>query len=368
MKKKVFLVFSNLGLGGVQTKMISLANRLVTMGIECWVFVEELGPNSRVSLFDPRVKIIRSLALRVFHKRPFWGWRFLLLVVIVACIKRPQTIFVSLAHLSVQLLRILSVMCPGLSKRVVVNEDTYPSGEYAHYNNRELVSKNEIKKYYNHAKLVIAVSQSTYKNLREQFGVFSPPLTLLPNWTSFLSASRPSAKNRDIDLLYAGRLDAQKQPEVLASVLSGILKKRPQTVVQIYGDGKLLGAFKYRLKTLGIYDKVIVLPPVENIATVLTKSKILLFTSRYEGLPFVGVEAMRAGAIVACFEAPGLRDMVRDGSTGLMKRAAPVLIESTARLLDNPAALRRMRLAAFLYAREKFSERNEERLIQMMLE
>ncbi len=365
-KKRVFFIFSNVSLGGVQTKMIRLANTMVAQGVDCWMFLEEKGKYSRSNLLDKRIKVIVSLNIKIINKRPFRGWRFMLFVSLFALYLQPMSLFVSLAPLATQLIFFLSKLCPPLVSRIVVNEDTFPNREYEGI--RHVSLRRRMLLYYPRSKCVIAVSKSTYNNLREQFGISSPPLTLLPNWTNFASASSPSGKSRDIDLLYAGRLDAQKQPKVLAQVLAGILKKRPQTTVRVHGDGEKLNEFTQCLKTLKIYNKVLVLPPTEDVEAVLMRSKILLFTSRYEGLPFVGVEAMRAGAVVACLDAPGLRDLVRDGGTGLMKRDISVLIEATARLLDSPAALGRMRRAAFGYAKENFSERNEERLIQMMLE
>jgi len=365
-KKRVFFVFSNLSLGGVQTKMIHLANALVAQGVDCWIFLEERGKYSRSNLLDKRVKVIASLNIKVFNKRPFRGWRFMFLVSLFVVFLRPRSLFVSLAPLATHLMFFLLKLYPPLASRVVVNEDTFPGYEYEGARHASL--RRQIMTYYPRSKRVIAVSQSTYNNLREQFGISSPPLTLLPNWTNFSSASSPSGKSRDIDLLYAGRLDAQKQPEVLVDVLAGIFKKRPQTTVRVHGDGEKLNEFTQCLKTLKIHTKVLVLPPTEDIEVVLMRSKILLFTSRYEGLPFVGVEAMKAGAVVACLDAPGLRDLVRDGRTGVMKRDVSVLVENIARLLDSPAALGRMQRAAFGYAKDVFSERNEERLIQMMLE
>lgn len=365
-RKKVFLIFSDLSLGGVQTKMIHLANALVAQGIDCWIFLEEKGKYPRICLLDKRVKIVVSLNIKIFNKRPFYGWRFMFFVSLFAMYLRPASLFVSLAPLATQLLFFLSRMCPSLVSKIVVNEDTLPAYEYEGIRYSSL--RRRIKMYYPKTKSVIAVSESTYNNLREQFKIPSPPLTFLSNWASFASALWPSGRRRDIDLLYAGRLDAQKQPKALANVLSGVLKKRPRTTIRVYGDGKELDIFKERLKTLGIYNKIFVSTPAKNIRTLLTRSKFFLFTSRYEGLPFAGVEAMREGAVVACLEAPGLRDMVRDGNTGVIKQSIPFLVEDTVRLLDNPKALHRIQLAAFRYAKKNYSERNEELLMRLMLE
>lgn len=364
-KKRIFLVFSDLSLGGVQTKMISLANSLVAQGTDCWIFLEEKGTYSRMHLLDKRVKVIVSLNIKFFNKRPFYGWRYMFFVACSIYIFRPTSIFVSLAPLATQLLFFLSRLFPSFVSRVVINEDTYPSQEYRQ--KKYAVVRKNMTMLYPKSKCVIAVSKNTYNDLYEQFNIQSPPLMLLPNWVDFKGASILLPLHRDIDILYAGRLDMQKQPMVLASVLFEIIKKRPKTTIQILGEGKQRNEFVERLKELGIRDNVVVNNPVHDIRPYLARAKVLLFTSLYEGLPFVGIEAMKEGVVIGALETPGLCDLIRNKKTGVMAKNTSSLVLKIVTLLQDPATLLRLRGVAYIYAKKHFSEHNRERLIQVLL-
>lgn len=360
------MIFSDLGLGGVQTKMIKLAHRLDSEGHECWIFLKTKGKNHRVMQLPKRVIIISSLDIRIFNKHPFWGWRFALFVSIIACIFRPTSIFVSLSPLATQLLSYLSVLSPTLAHRVIVNEDTLPSMEYANYHEDNKM-RVKVRNMYLHTRAVIAVSQSGYEDLMKNYNIPSPPLQLLPNWTSFIDGSLPNQNKRKIDVVYGGRLSRQKRPELLAELFSALINRKKNLKIHVYGDGPEARFFESELEKRNLSDVVHLYSPKADFISVLRSSKIVVFTSLYEGMPFVALEAMRHGTVIACLAVPGLRELVVSKKTGIMTETVSDLAKEILKVLNNKKKLQELGEEAFLYGKKNFSEENENKLINLLL-
>src|SRR5471030_461247 len=103
----IFLPFYNLGLGGVQTKIIDLANTLVkSKKYRVIVYLEKKETFDRCDELDPRVKIIFCpQLLPQFIKRRYY---YVLLLLIYWY--RPFSIFVSLEKTTIFLLRAKQIL------------------------------------------------------------------------------------------------------------------------------------------------------------------------------------------------------------------------------------------------------------------
>ena len=254
---------------------------------------------------------------------------------------------------------------PWLTQMVVINEDTFPSLEFSY--NQHLWGRSRIGSMYPKVKQVIAVSRSTYRDLRDVYHIPSPPLVYLPNWTSFQGVGFPHESGRTIDVVYGGRLDAQKQPEVMMGFFRELLTKLPRLVIRIYGDGKASTIVDERIKQLQRTKDIRREQPVADFGPVLQRTKLFVFTSLYEGLPFVGIEAMKYGAVIVGLQAPGVSDLVVRGKTGILANSITDLATQTIALLKSSGRMRDMRRAAYERARTYFSEKNRDVLIRLLL-
>ena len=368
MNNSVLMVFSDLGLGGVQTKMISLANELVRRGIFCRILIQSKNGFYRLEELDRKVKVTCPLDMELFGKHPFWGWRFGVFVAIVSLLLRQQSMVVSLAPLSVTLLKIYAFIAPWMLSRVVVNEDTYPSLYYSggHVHG---ATHADIRTWYKKAQAVIAVSKSTYADLSRVFKIPSPPLVYIPNWALSDNQKRSRRRpDRAIDVVYAGRFAKQKQPMVLARVLSEIVKTRPKTNIHIYADGPMKSEFIGELVRLKMKQKVRLYNPIARMEHILRNTKCLLITSQFEGMPFIGLEAMACGAVMAGFDVPGVRDIVKDGETGVLAQNQEELSDHVIKLLNHTKIREDLARNARKRAESEFSENNRDTLIDLLLE
>ena len=94
---------------------------------------------------------------------------------------------------------------------------------------------------------------------------------------------------------FIGRLAPQKNPEFIIEVFSELLRKRPEAVLLLVGDGPLRDEVLQKIDELGVGPSVIYLGQTEDIVGLYMAMDCFLLPSLYEGLPVVGLEAQCAG-------------------------------------------------------------------------
>lgn len=366
---RVFLVFYTMGLGGVQTKMLGLANAIVSRGHACWVLLDEKGDHNRIDRFDPRVRVFVCWdhpRLAAWPFRRLRGLRFIMFVIVMMVVFRPARVFLSLCTLAVPIVSFFQRFNPSVLDKIVINEDTYPSLELSY--EHPLWGKTKLSRVYSRVKRVVAVSKSTYANLHNAFDIPSPPLVYIPNWATGNSDNSVLSKPRTIDILYGGRIDPQKQPHLLLKTIELLLADSPDLVIRLYGDGLLTNAVDRHIKHLQRNYNIQRANPIGDFTAVLQNAKILLFTSLYEGLPFVALEAMVEGAVVAGLDVPGVRDVVTDGKTGILATSTEQLARKIVTVLNDNRKRKKMAAAALLRVQREFSVKNRDALTNLILE
>ena len=123
-----------------------------------------------------------------------------------------------------------------------------------------------------------------------------------------------NAKNY-LDILWAGRMDRQKRPDILERI--AIDCKDLPFRFHVYGSSVLdKDKFTKRLKQLknvkyyGAYDGLSSLP--------VGQYDIFLYTSQWDGLPNVLLEAISLGLPVAASNAGGIGELIVSGKTGFL--------------------------------------------------
>lgn len=134
---------------------------------------------------------------------------------------------------------------------------------------------------------------------------------------AFLSCPVPTAK--DDRIVAIGRWDdPQKNAPLLARALAAFLAARPGTEVVIYGTGgertfAPLAARHPRCEYRGLARQ-------EVVAETLSRSRALVFSSRWEGCPHAGLEALALGATLVGPPLPSLVSWTEDGRFGRVAR------------------------------------------------
>ncbi|MCA1711297.1 MAG: glycosyltransferase family 4 protein [Actinobacteria bacterium] len=135
-----------------------------------------------------------------------------------------------------------------------------------------------------------------------------------------------------------GRLSPQKDPLTLVRAAAQVLLPRPDARLILVGDGPLSGQVEREVSALGIARQVVQTGLRSDVPRLLNAMDVFALSSQWEGLPRTLLQATAVGVPVVATDADGVRDVVQDGSTGLLVPRGDVeaLGRAVARLLDEP--------------------------------
>lgn len=94
---------------------------------------------------------------------------------------------------------------------------------------------------------------------------------------------------------HVGRFSVQKNHDAIIEIFREVLKRKPETVLCLVGDGELYQEIDQKLKKYGIYDKVYFAGMQSEVWKYLSAMDVFLMPSLFEGLPFALIEAQASG-------------------------------------------------------------------------
>ena len=116
---------------------------------------------------------------------------------------------------------------------------------------------------------------------------------------------------------FVGRFVPQKAPENLLRAFATLAGRFPKTRLMMVGDGSLEAALHEQATALNIADRVCWPGPM-NGAEAMFAFDIFVLPSRYEGFPYVLMEAMAARLPIVMTHVGGAGTLVRDGENGFV--------------------------------------------------
>jgi glycosyltransferase involved in cell wall biosynthesis len=163
--------------------------------------------------------------------------------------------------------------------------------------------------------------------------------------------------NGEPRVLFAGRFEARKGPDVLLQAVPRLVERVPDARVVLLGtdsgvagDGTYSAGLRNLISELGIEDATEIIERWgrDAVAEELTRTTVCVVPSRWESFGYVAAEAAAAGRPVVGSRITALEDVVTDGVTG---RLVPVdspepLSDALADLLSKPSTAKRMGAAA----------------------
>lgn len=164
----------------------------------------------------------------------------------------------------------------------------------------------------------------------------SSVLTNVIDRDALIGKMRTDSSDYPYEIIYVGRLTAQKDPLRLAEVLALAAAQKQNLQAAVIGSGDLEDSMKARIKELGIERNVCFLGFQSNPLKMMRDAKVMLMTSAWEGTPMCALEAMALGVPIVSTPADGMRDLVLDGKTGYLSEDNAVLAERMVRILQDP--------------------------------
>lgn len=129
------------------------------------------------------------------------------------------------------------------------------------------------------------------------------------------------------DIVYVGRLAYEKNPQRLMEVLCKVTQKDPKVKIAIVGTGELEREVKELSRSLGIEKNVEFLGFQNNPLKIMHDAKVMIMTSRWEGVPMCAIEAMALGLPIVSTPTDGLKALIEDGVNGFLSEDDEKLAE-----------------------------------------
>lgn len=169
-----------------------------------------------------------------------------------------------------------------------------------------------------------------------QYG-FSGPITVIPNGADTVKFHADAQVVKDIDVLFAGRIERRKGSEPMVEVCQRLVAARPNIQICIVGYGE---DDEWVMNELASFSTNILLPgkvPFENMLSYYNRSRVYASTSYYEGLPGTCLEAMSMQLPAVVWDFLFYRGLIVEGQTGFL--APPndftMMVTRILALLDN---------------------------------
>ncbi|MCL3819370.1 glycosyltransferase family 4 protein [Aeromicrobium wangtongii] len=196
----------------------------------------------------------------------------------------------------------------------------------------------------------------------EKMGVLPQRMVTVPNgvhprtWAPGRSAARSElglGPDQPV-VITVGRLTVMKGHRYLVDAVPLLLRRFPDLVVVIVGEGHLRSALEEQAERLGVAHAVRFVGHRADARGLLDAADVFVLPSRHEGMPLAALEAMDAGLPVVGTRVIGTSEAVADGISGrLVPPGRPAaLAVALDELLSEPALRRRMAAAG----RQRFEE------------
>lgn len=207
--------------------------------------------------------------------------------------------------------------------------------EYTHYVNENSLNMKRLAAFLatNYANLcdrVVAPSMSLKKLIQER-GV-SVPVTEIPTGVDIPFFEKGDGlrfcQQHEIPeqffvIGHLGRLAPEKNLDFLAQSVIQTMADHSETCFLVVGDGPSRKTIANRMEAAGMQDRLIMPGSLtgRDLADAYQAMNIFAFTSKSETQGLVLIEAMAAGLPVVALDAPGVREVVRNGRNGQLLRS-----------------------------------------------
>ena len=151
---------------------------------------------------------------------------------------------------------------------------------------------------------------------------------------------------RDKRIVAVGRLDANKNHEMMIRAFAALRDKYPEYTLTIYGEGELRKFLEDLVEQLGMRGRVFLPGLIPDVAKQIERAELFMLTSYSEGVSNALIEALASGLPVISTDVPsgGTVELITDGENGLIIPVGDgqALEEAMDKLLGDPAYARQL--------------------------
>ena len=328
----LLFVISGMTMGGAERVMATLANEMVLRGhnVTILTFHETLPAyhlRSEVKLISMESGINTSLKSKNskfrIMKSAISSMKFYL-----AQVKREKPDLILSFLSKTNLICILGKKIKYRNIPVIVSERADPT-------QRTGLIQKCVERYYKYSDVVVCQS----KKVEMFFKKYNANTTVIPNPVNEHCINTDLIRKRTNKIIAAGRLDKQKNYDLLIDSFFEVSKKLSDYTLEIYGKGPEKERLKQKISNLGLDGKVVLKGTRENLMKNVADAKLYVMSSDFEGFPNALVEAMASGIPVISTDFPTgvAKELIKDGENGYVVPVGDkeLLTEAIIKILSN---------------------------------
>ena len=323
-KKNIVFVGFFPGFGGAEKALISIANGLVSNGIE--VTIVALGINNIVYTVDKRVSIVPltdKFKVNILNK----FFRFINLFKFLYKIK-PDVVFSFWTQPAIY----SAIFSKFINFQVVYAERGDPSDS-------EYTGLLGILRKFFFNRIDYFVFQT--KGAQQYFpSTIQNKSIIINNPVQIAYEEYPIPDYRNNVIVNVGRLHSQKNQMLLIDAFEKLVDEYPNYTLEIFGEGELRVEIEDHIANKGLQKSVKLKGTTNNLFEEIYHSKMFVLSSDYEGMPNALMEAMAIGlpSISTDCKPGGAREIIQNGVNGLIveRGNADSLYRAMKYYIENP--------------------------------
>lgn len=142
--------------------------------------------------------------------------------------------------------------------------------------------------------------------------------TVIANPINEECINKKDISKRQKKIVAVGRLNNQKNYDLLIDAFSDIEKDYPNHKLEIYGQGPEKNRLQNKIDNLGLSDKVLLMGTRQNVMQHVADAELYVMSSDFEGFPNALAEAMASGIPVISTNFPTgvAKELIKDNENG----------------------------------------------------
>lgn len=236
------------------------------------------------------------------------------------------------------------------SKQIKRDDIITISQEHSFIDEKKYIKK--VKRSFKHIKYLVVMTKGAKQRYDEWLKKekIKPEVVVIPNMIKENKTGKTSTLTNN-QIISVGRLEEVKDFYTLILIFSVIVKKYPNYVLKIIGEGSMREKLEKQIKNCNLEKKIILTGKLnENeINNEFLKSDVFVLTSKSESFSLVLCEAMNYGVPCVAFDVDvGPREIIKNSVNGLLieDRNIDLMIKKIDGLLSNNDIRKKMGIDA----------------------
>ena len=329
IQKKIVIVFNNLNIGGIETKIVDICNfyskqdgcqLYLLLKSQTGQLLESLPKN--IIVVSPRSKSFLKIKTIIF---PLWLAKQFR--------KIKANLIISFGNYS-SISSVLGNFFYSSKPKIIISDDSGLEKQIKK-ETFSAIRKELVKITYPMADEIILLTETGKNKLIKLAPKAKSKIVIKKNWLPFSFKKTESKKEKNIDILFLARFEPQKNPIKFLKIIKELKKKKNEIKVLMVGFGSLKNEIEDFIKNNNLTENVIINGATIKPGYYYQRAKLLVLTSNYEGFPLTILEAFSQGCVPVCNKIPEICDFFEKYSENILYNDINEAVNKILNLLDN---------------------------------